>query len=307
MPCAEAPAPAISMRWSPNRFAAGAERDIQAGKDGRRGALDVVVERAQPAAEPGELRHRVLFQEVFPLEDGLRIDAHDRLDEPVDERLIAGAANPSVAHAEIQRIVQQFLVVGADVEHDRQRQVRRDAGTGGVQTEFANRNAHAADALIAEAEDPFAVGHDDHGWRNRMVRQDPLDPILLLVGDIESARPPEDVRELLARFADHRRVDDRQHLLDVVVQQAEEQRLVAVLERGEVDVFLDRRRLRLEILIHAIELLLDRRHRGRDQAVEMERFTLAGAERRPLVDQRVGEHGRAPRVHRDVWARHGFS
>ena len=141
------------------------------------------------------------------------------------------------------------------------------------------------------------------GWFARIR----VDPVLLLVGDVESARPPENVRELLAGLADHRRVDDRQHLLDVVVQQAEEQRLVAVLERGEVDVLLDRRRLRQEVLIHAIELLLDGRDGRRDQAVEMERFTLAGAERRPLVDQRVGEHGRAPRVHRDVRAHHRFS
>ena len=37
-----------------------------------------------------------------------------------------------------------------------------DAAAGGVERELADRDAHAAGALVAEAEDALAVGDDDH-------------------------------------------------------------------------------------------------------------------------------------------------
>ena len=58
----------------------------------------------------------------------------------------------------------------------------------------------------------------------------------------------KDVRELLARFADDRRVDDRHHLVDVVMEETEEQCLVPVLQAGEVDVALERCRLATIVL-----------------------------------------------------------
>jgi len=39
---------------------------------------------------------------------------------------------------------------------------RVNAADQGVQRELADRDAHAADTLIADAENPFAVGDDDH-------------------------------------------------------------------------------------------------------------------------------------------------
>ena len=55
-----------------------------------------------------------------------------------------------------------------------------------------------------------------------------------------AARPLEDVAELLAREAHRRRVDDRHHLVGVLGDDAKEQRLVAVVQRGQEDVFLER-------------------------------------------------------------------
>ena len=150
-----------------HRLAGDAQRGVDAGDDGRRGPLNVVVERAEPIAEARELRDRVGLEEVLPLQDGVGPDAHHRGDEAVDEGLVGLAADPRVPHAEVHRIVQQIRVVGADVEHDRQRPVGRDAGARGVEAELADRDAHAADALIAEPENPLAVGDDDHGGRRR--------------------------------------------------------------------------------------------------------------------------------------------
>ena len=39
--------------------------------------------------------------------------------------------------------------------------LRRHAGAGGVERQLADRDAHAADAEIAEAQDALAVGHHD--------------------------------------------------------------------------------------------------------------------------------------------------
>ena len=52
-------------------------------------------------------------------------------------------------------------------------------------------------------------------------------------------RPPVDLAEPLAGLADGRGVDDRQRLGDVVEQHAIEQRLVAVLQRAQVDVLVE--------------------------------------------------------------------
>ena len=62
----------------------------------------------------------------------------------------------------IQRVVQQFDVVGAHVEHDRKSASGINAADQGVERELADRDAHPADALVTQAEDPLAVRHHDH-------------------------------------------------------------------------------------------------------------------------------------------------
>ena len=94
------------------------------GHDGG-GALNVVVEGAQPVAKTRQLGDRVGLQKVFPLQDGVRVHAHHGVDEPIDEVLILTSANPLVSQAEIQRVVQPLLIVRAHVKHDRQRQIGR--------------------------------------------------------------------------------------------------------------------------------------------------------------------------------------
>ena len=115
--------------------------------------------------------------------------------------------------------------------------------------------------------------------------------------DPEAARPAEDVAVLLARPADGRRVDDRQELLEVLDQHPVEQRLVAVLERGQPDVA-------LEVVLLAPDVLeLQRRPAPRSrrdaagkQAVEAEGLPLGFGEPGALVEQRpLQEVGSAER------------
>ena len=203
--------------------------------------------------------------------------------------------------AEIEVVREQRAVVGADVQAHRQRRGGVDAGGGAVERALADGDAHAARALVAEAEDPLVVGdHDEADVAERCVAEDGVDPATVRRRDPEPARPPEDVTELLARAAHRRRVHDREELLEVVAEHAIEEVLVPVLERREADVLLERIALAPEVLEHAPRLLLDRVHRERQQAVEAERGALLGRERAALVVHGLAQQMRA--AMRDVRA-----
>ena len=103
----------------------------------------------------------------------------------------------------------------------------------------------------------------------------------------DAARALEDVAVLLAGETDRRRVDDRHHLVGIVDQQAEEQRLVAVVQRSQVDVLLEVARLAPEVLEHARELLLLRGDVRRQQPAQVQRVALGLGERRALVERRI--------------------
>ena len=127
------------------------------GQRDRGGALDVVVVGADLVPVARQDRHRVDVGEILPLQAAFRKQLLHRLYELVDEGVVLRAAHAVLAQAEIERVFEQRLVVGADVEHDRQGQLRRHAGAGGVERQLAHRDAHAADAEIAEAEDALAI------------------------------------------------------------------------------------------------------------------------------------------------------
>ena len=56
-----------------------------------------------------------------------------RGDKFVDELVIGSAAQAPLAHADIIGIVQQRLVIGADVKHHRQAELRMNTGAGGIE------------------------------------------------------------------------------------------------------------------------------------------------------------------------------
>ena len=144
-------------------------------------------------------------------------------------------------------------------------------GARRVERQLPDRDAHAAGALVAQAEDALAVGHHDQRHvRRRRVAQHVRDVRDVLGGDPQSARPPQDVAEPLAGLAHRGRVDDRGQLLEVVAQQPVEQRLVAVLQRDQPDVLLHVAALAAQVLQFQRDLLVDRRHPPRQQAAQPE-------------------------------------
>ena len=147
-----------------------------AGQRDPGGALDVVIEGADLVAIARQDRDGIEVGEVFPLDTAFRVELLHGRDEFLDERHVVFAAHALLAQAQVERVVEQSLIVGADVENDRQAILRRHAGAGRYRAKLPDRNAHAADAKIAEAENALAVGDDDEPHvLLRPIRQELLD------------------------------------------------------------------------------------------------------------------------------------
>ena len=209
-------------------------------------------------------------------------------DEFVDERVVVVVADPSVAPAEILRVFEQFDVVGAHVEHDRQGAGRVDPADEGVQRELADRDAHPADALVTQPEDALPVRHDDDvDFALGTVAQHLAELGPVRIGHEQPPRPPVDLAEALAGLTDRRGVDDRHRLRDVVAQQPVEQRLVAVLQRAQVDVLVEIVTASGELVPAVFNLLLDGLLCDRQQAQQPELAALRVGEGGALGRQRV--------------------
>ena len=231
-----------------------------------------------------------MLLEVLPLEHGAWMDLADAGHERLDHRVVGVAAEPRVAPAHVQRVVEQRRAVRAHVERHGERHARVDPRRRGIQGQLADRDTHAAGALVAEAEDPLVVGHDDEpDLVPRRVAQDLRDVVHVVGGDPDAARATVQVAELLARTADGGRVDDGQQLLQVVEEDAVEQRLVAVLEGREADVPLEVVGLVADVLQLEADLLVDVDDARREEPAEAEGVALILGERGVLVEDGIGE------------------
>ncbi len=249
-------------------------RGQETGQDHGGRSLDVVVEARQAVAEAGQDPEGVVLLEVLPLDDRVREGHADTLDERLQDVVIGLAAEPGGPIAEVERIGQEVLAVGTDVQRDGERAGRVDAGGGAVQRKLADRDRHPTHALVAEAQDPLVVGHHDQAHVLGRPGQDRRDPTGVGGRDPDAPRPAEDVAELLAGPPDGRGVDDRQELLEVLDEEPVEQGLVAVMEGGQADVLLQVVGLAPDVLELERDLLLDRRDVGRQQAAQPEGRTL---------------------------------
>ena len=76
--------------------------------------------------------------EVFELDEDVGPAAAGFGDEFVNELTIFRTAATLLAQTKVQRIVQIFFAVRTDVEHDRQRLFRSNAGAGGIERAIFN-------------------------------------------------------------------------------------------------------------------------------------------------------------------------
>ena len=288
MPVAASPAPWNSSVCSPSAPPVIRSADRIPDTHDRGGSLDVVVERRDPIAIFLQQPERIVAREVLELDH----DAGEKLaggdHELLDQGVVFLAAHARLMQADIERIVEQLGVVGADVEKHRQAGARRHARAGGIERQLADRNAHAVGAQVAEAQDALAVADDDDRHvASRPVGEHLRDAAAVGRTDEDAVRTLKDVRVPLAGEPDRRRVDDGHHFIRMIHQQAEEKRLVAVVQRPQIDVLLEIARLAAEILEHALQLLFLRRDVRRQQAAQVQRIALGFGERGSLVERRI--------------------
>jgi hypothetical protein len=208
-------------------------------------------------------------------------------DELLYERGVGLAAQPRLVPADVLLVVQQRLVVGADVEADGQRLRGMYPAAGAVERELADRDCHAARTLVADPEDGLVV-RDNEQLRPLPVRRatQHLSDASLEVGrDPHAAAAAEHRAEAARREPDRRCVDDGHELFQVVAEDAVEQVLVAILQSGKLDVLLERIVVAADGRVDAPGLHRHRDVLARQQALETEGGAFRRRKARALVQQ----------------------
>ena len=257
--------------------------------------LYVVVERQDPVAVAVEDLQCGVFAEVFPLQQRVGAYAAHGVDKLVDERVVRLTAEPLVAPAEIERVVEKRFVVGAYVQADRQGCGRVDAGACDVQGKFAHADRHAAGTLITNTQNGLVVGGDNQAdfavFERRFHHR--FQPPAHARIQPQPSSALKHVTEVLRGKADRRCVDDRHQHFHVVHEHAVEKVLVAVLHRGKIHVLAQRVVYAGQRLHGALLLLHHRAHVRRQQSVKAQRLALLQREGAAFVEQRVLNDGGA--------------
>uniref|UniRef100_A0A182SLI1 Uncharacterized protein n=1 Tax=Anopheles maculatus TaxID=74869 RepID=A0A182SLI1_9DIPT len=96
--------------------------------------LNVVIKRAVRVAILVQKTERIVVAKVLELNERvLTVTLHHRLHKLVDEIIILLALYALVPQPNVQRVLQQILVVRSNIDHDRQTLVRRDTGERRIQ------------------------------------------------------------------------------------------------------------------------------------------------------------------------------
>ncbi len=235
--------------------------------------------------------------EVLPVQHRAGEHSRRRPHVGVDEVVVAPPAHPGVPVADIGRVVQQRLVVGADVQGDGDDAGGVDARGGGVDGQLADRDAGpAAHAPVADAEDLLRVGGHDQVDVVRPQPQGlerPLDAVWVVDGQEHAPGAPVLVAVGADRLGHRGVVHDGQHLAQVIAQQPVVQDLVPVAQGFHEDVLLQVGRLRAVLRVRAAHLLVQGLDDRRQQPLQAQLRPLARREGRALVQQRLAQHREA--------------
>lgn len=153
--------------------------------------------------------------------------------------VVAVPADALAPVAEVGGVVEEFLVVGPDVEIHGDHASGVDAGGGGVDGELADGDVGPVDTPVADAEDLLRVGRDDQVhvvWSEAKAVKGGLDLVGRVDGEVDGAGALVVVRPLLDRVADSGVVHDRQQFGEVVGEESVLEDLVAFVQRIEPEV-----------------------------------------------------------------------
>ena len=188
-----------------------------------------------------------------------------------------------MAPAQVVGIIEQLAIVGAAIKSNRQGFVGSDAAHGTVEGEFADADTHTTNALITQTKDTLTVGDDNHLNVTFEVGQHGTDVLTLGISNIDSPWAAVEVAETLAGLANHRRVDDWQHLLQVALQKGVEQCFVGILQGAQVDMLENRCLLDGERFVGPPALLFHGLYPGGQEAVQLQFTAFFHGKRGPFV------------------------
>src|SRR5262249_55200198 len=144
-----------------------------------------------------EQMHRIDTRPVLEVNAALWKHCLYGFDELVDKGIELLGLRARFAHAEIQRIVQVLLVVGAGVEIHGQQVLWRHSGAGGIELQLADGDASAVCTKISEAEDAAAIRDaNESNVPLRPVLQDLLHLAAACHRQVHPARLTVDMTEL---------------------------------------------------------------------------------------------------------------
>ena len=145
-----------------------------------------------------------------------------------------------------------------------QRQMGFNTGTGRVQRQLANWNAHALTTQIAQAQDTLAIRHHNgaHVLDGPIV-QDGLDVALVLDRNVQAARSRHNLAPFLTCQANGRRVDDGHVLFNIRLKYLIEQYLVTIGQIHQELVLGQIRGLTIIVRFESFNLDLDIHHMRR--------------------------------------------
>jgi hypothetical protein len=102
-----------------------AHRGEDASKRHGGGALDVIVISTSFVPISGEDRDGIDVCKILPLDAALGVEFLHSVHELIHEGQVLLAADPGLPQAEIKRVFEQIVVIGADVQRDRKAVLRR--------------------------------------------------------------------------------------------------------------------------------------------------------------------------------------
>ena len=166
----------------------------------------------------------------------------------------------------VELILQQFGIVGANVNAQRKTIFRMNSCRDSVKIELAKGNSHPVSSKVAEPKDPLAVCHDNHFHRRpRPVAQDAGNIPFVIDTQVHALGVFHDVTKLFAGLAHCWRVDDGHTLSDVGTDDMIKEGLVVMLEVGEQCVSIELCAACPQLLQHPCCLQFERGHGWRQK------------------------------------------
>ncbi|EKD39201.1 MAG: hypothetical protein ACD_75C00476G0001 [uncultured bacterium] len=234
----------------------------------------------------------IFIGKVFELDHASGKDFLNGHDKFFNQLFVFFTAYPRVFQADIQGVVEQYFVVGADIDGNRQAERRMNPATGGVEGEFANRNPHAVGAQIAEAENTLAIGNDNYADILPMpVAKKIADAAFIFRGNVDTAGPAEDMSVLETCQTYRRGIDNWHQFFDIIDKNPIKKRFVAILQAGEKNVTLHIRGFLAKIPQYPLNLFIQAVDPGRQQPTQSECITLLFGKGGTLIECRIPDQG----------------